>query len=151
MNSRACQTPKSWNPTKTPRTHHQKLRRALRNALDEQIAIFKKSAQDVCEICRSSEDLTADHFPEPFEALALSFLSTLPTQEETPVAFRESRIRLQDASLEQRWVEHHRANAHLCTLCRSCNSRSSRQREKKKAHSTEEASLAQGVDSSQSS
>lgn len=150
MNSRACQTPKSWNPTKAPRTHRQKLRRALRNALDEQIATFKKSAQEVCEICRSSEDLTADHFPEPFEQLALSFLSTLPTQEETPVVFRESRIRLQDASLEQRWMEHHRANAHLRTLCRSCNSRTSRQREKK-ADSTEEASLAQGVDSSQSS
>lgn len=100
----------------------QKLYRAMRYSVKNQIILFKKKSIRQCEICSKTNDLTADHLIK-FRDLFQSFIKENPKY---PKLYGrgtrgEEIFRVQDKEYELLWQRYHQTNAKLRVLCYDCN------------------------------
>ncbi len=103
--------------------NHRKLNMAFRYAIKDQIWAFKNENKNKpCELCRTYNNLTADHVIQ-FYKLKNDFLLENP---EYPEEFAEDKFgsvifRREDVKFVKAWQEYHRKNAILRILCSPCN------------------------------
>jgi hypothetical protein len=103
------------------------LKIAMRVSIQPQIVEYKNNNYiKVCEICDDNDRLEVDHHSEkmPFAKLCYDFITinTLPI----PVSFDDTKSHMKcfkdlDSNFEKNWVQYHKENAILRTLCRKCN------------------------------
>lgn len=104
-------------------TVEQKLYRAMRFSVKNQIIFFKKmNKMKRCEMCSKTNDLTADHVIK-FRDLFQTFIRENPKY---PTLFGrgtkgEDIFRVEDNEYELLWQTYHQNNAKLRILCYDCN------------------------------
>jgi hypothetical protein len=103
------------------------LKIAMRVAIQPQIEEYKNiNYIKSCEICGEHNMLEVDHHSEksPFAKLYVDFMATntLPV----PVSFDDTPSHMKcfkdlDGDFEKSWIQYHKENAILRTLCKKCN------------------------------
>lgn len=98
---------------------------AMRNAIWEQAAEFKKSAQKMCTICETTEgEFHADH-AIPFKTICDEFLKD--REDKIPLLFDDeelanvAKFRVCDWSFELDWQRFHAEKVKWQMLCQKCN------------------------------
>ena len=106
--------------------------KAFRNALhnDYKTAFLYTNTRDVdgsrygeCSRCKQDVKADVDHYETPFKSILNSFCSTYNiTVAETKVECLENTPVIEDATIKNKWIEHHDKIVQYRILCRSCNS-----------------------------
>jgi hypothetical protein len=103
-----------------------KLNEAMRNAIYDQITDFKNSSIDIpcCVKCQNIVSLQVDHIL-PFDIIKKEFLSSMDP-DWVPLSFDENPMYMnvfkpEHNKFAELWKDHHKKNARLQYLCRSCN------------------------------
>lgn len=122
-----------YDKTSSPSWFNDKLNRAFRNSIKEQIKNYKKKWMSeieepyCCRICRKTIDIIqADHKDIPFSQIVKLFLDQ--TTRTIPTGFSQEQydcspvFMASDALFEKDWVEFHEKLATYQILCVSCNS-----------------------------
>jgi len=93
---------------------------AMREAIEDDINLFRSSAILECVFCNSTNNLHVDHIIH-FKKLQIDFLSI----NEAPTTFDKCPITLKsilkEGDFKKKWIEYHKENATLRILCRDCN------------------------------
>ena len=108
---------------KTVFTKNKHLNMAFRYAIKDQIRAFKNDNKNKpCELCKTYNNLTADHVIQ-FYKLKNDFLLENPIcpDEFTEDKFGSVIFRREDVKFVKAWQEYHRKNAVLRILCSPCN------------------------------
>ena len=128
----------SWKCAITGKSKSKKydLTSALRSSIDTQIHQFRKDhINDYCQICGSTEKLQVDHNDtknSSFAELVLNFISYIKknTDIEIPDKFGELNddthrrgFLEEDTAFKNKWLKYHKEHASLRILCRTCNIR----------------------------
>lgn len=110
------------DPEEARRTRaHQKMMRALRTAIQDEMNEFRSSVTPrQCAWCESLDNLSTDHVAPPFSRIANDFI-----KERGVIELVESQGRgdiIKDADVEAEWIAYHAHHAVYQLLCRACNS-----------------------------
>jgi hypothetical protein len=101
------------------------LKIAMRVSIQPQIHEYKNNNYiKVCELCGEHDRIEIDHHSEksPFAKLYIDFLDI----NKLPTTFNNTKSHMKcfkglDYNFEKNWMQYHKENAILRTLCRKCN------------------------------
>ena len=105
---------------------------AFRNVIhnDYKTAFLYANTRDVdgsrygeCSRCKQDVKAEVDHYETPFKSILNSFCSAHNiTIAETNVIWENNTPVIEDATIKNKWIEHHDKSVQYRILCRSCNS-----------------------------
>jgi 5-methylcytosine-specific restriction endonuclease McrA len=97
--------------------------RAMRHAIQPQMAEYRASAEPICAACGTDKLLSVDHKTKSFTKLAANFRTEFSKLDyELSNDNDGSGWRLKHQQTDSAWREYHKKLADYQILCRSCNS-----------------------------
>ena len=114
----------SWNKCvkQQDNSNQQKLVWAMRHSIEDQVKLFKKNNNKMCEFCGTTKYLTVDHIIK-FKKMAEDFIDSNP---DYPSKFDKNELsqevfRIEDFVYKNNWQKYHEKYAELRILCQECN------------------------------
>lgn len=95
----------------------------MRTSIYDQIQDFRSTANQICEICDSTDNLEVDHVEPQFTELKQNFIqkhSIVPYKFDNN-ADNTKKFREEDKEFEDLWKSYHKKKAQLRMLCAKCN------------------------------
>lgn len=100
------------------------LNSALRSSIENQIWDFKRTHENICETCGSTQNIHIDH-ENYFEKIVIDFTNG---RTDIPTDFDDMKdnthrkcFKLSDEKFRKDWIVFHQKNAVLRVLCEKCN------------------------------